>query len=321
MIIKEISIKNYKSLLNLRITNPESFSVFFGTNAAGKSNIFEVLELVSFYLRKPKEALKYFGSFNDLYSFQSENINEKKIIVEIESYSREKLLCEISERSHEVKTQLGGPSEIKEYFDESFSRIFLNNQKIKKEIYKDDIKLNSDGKNAYKVLKRLLQDPEKREVIIELLQFIIPEFKDIDIKEDSFTGKDELIIYEEYSSKPFTGNLISDGTENAISLITALFQSDNPQFLLIEEPENGLNPKVIKEFVQICRDLVSQKKHIIWLATHSQTLVSELKPSEAILVFKQNGITQIKQFNDFNLHNLKMDEAWLSNVLGGGIPW
>jgi predicted ATPase len=153
------------------------------------------------------------------------------------------------------------------------------------------------------------------------LQFVIPEFKNIEIRQDKLTGEEKILIYEDFSSKPFSGNLISDGTQNSISLITALFQSNDPQFLLIEEPENGLNPKVIKEFVQVCRELTKEKGHTIWLATHSQSVVAEIKPEEAILIYKEKGITNVKQFLDLNLHNLKMDDAWLSNVLGGGIPW
>ena len=39
------------------------------------------------------------------------------------------------------------------------------------------------------------------------------------------------------------------------------------------------------------------------------------------MIFKKHGETQAKQFYDIDLHGLKLDEAWLSNVLGGGIPW
>jgi len=38
--------------------------------------------------------------------------------------------------------------------------------------------------------------------------------------------------------------------------------------------------------------------------------------------YKKNGSTEMKQLaKDKNLHGLKMDFAWLSNALGGGVPW
>lgn len=130
------------------------------------------------------------------------------------------------------------------------------------------------------------------------------------------------MIYQKHYERPFNKELISDGTYNIIALLTAVYQSDEPQFLYIEEPENGLHPKAIKQLVNFFRDACEEKGHYIWLNTHSQTLVSVLEPKEIILVDKVNGETQIKQFDkDFNLHGFVMDEAWLTNALGGGLPW
>ncbi len=74
--------------------------------------------------------------------------------------------------------------------------------------------------------------------------------------------------------------------------------------------------------VEFFRKQCEEKGHVIWLNTHSQTLVKALKPEELILVDKKNGETTIKQFSkDYKLYSLDMDEAWLSNALGGGLPW
>jgi len=240
---------------------------------------------------------------------------------QIDSVIQNALNVQIEKENQQIPLTKVSDIEIKKLLGENFSRIFLNNPNINKEIFKDDKKLLPDGSNTNRVLGRLLKDLAQRDDIVEWLQFVIPELQDIKVKQNELTGEDYLTIFEENSSTPFTGNLISDGTRNSVSLITALYQSDEPQFLLIEEPENGLNPKVIKEFVQICREFVKEKGHTIWLATHSQTLISEIGPEEAILVFKENGVTRLKLFQDLKFYNLKMDDAWLSNVLGGGIPW
>jgi len=319
LLINAIKIKNFKSLSDISIINPNPFSVFFGTNAAGKSNIFEALELVSFSVRRPDDALSFFSDIKNLFTVQKWN-EETKIEFEIDSSIPKALSIEITKDDQKVISKRR-EDEIRKLFGEKFSRIFINNKSIKKEIFKDDKKLLADGSNTDKVLGSLLKDTSVREDIVGWLQFIIPEFEDIAVKQNELTGEDYIVVTEKYSSIPFTGNLISDGTKNSISLITSIYQSNEPQFLLIEEPENGLNPKVIKEFVHTCREFVKEKGHIIWLATHSQSLVSEIKPEEAILVFKENGFSQIKQFHDFNMYDLKMDDAWLSNILGGGIPW
>ena len=82
--------------------------------------------------------------------------------------------------------------------------------------------------------------------------------------------------------------------------MTAVYQSDEPQFLCIEEPENGLHPKVIKQLVNFFRSACEEKGHYIWLNTHSQTLVSQLTPDEIILVDKEDGETKIRQVKGFN---------------------
>jgi AAA15 family ATPase/GTPase len=42
--IKSLHIKNFKSIVDLTINEPNPFTVFVGPNGGGKSNIFEALE-------------------------------------------------------------------------------------------------------------------------------------------------------------------------------------------------------------------------------------------------------------------------------------
>ena len=82
-----------------------------------------------------------------------------------------------------------------------------------------------------------------------------------------------------------------------------------------------MNPYAIKELVKFFRQQCADKGHYIWLNTHSQTIVNLLQPEEVIIVNKKDGITVAKQFKDKDMHGLPMDEAWLTNGLGGGVPW
>ncbi|MBC7921596.1 MAG: AAA family ATPase [Ferruginibacter sp.] len=197
----------------------------------------------------------------------------------------------------------------------------MGNDKLVKLPFKDDSRLALDASNLEKVLKRILKDAEKREEMTEWLQLLVPGFERIEVHSDTISGTDTFLIYEKGANQPFTKSLISDGTYNILALLTAVYQSDEPQFLCIEEPENGLNPKVIRELVGLFRSQCEEKGHYIWLNTHSQTLVAALQPKEIILVDKVNGATQVKQLHDTDLHGLRMDEAWLTNALGGGLPW
>lgn len=320
MILNKVYINNYKSLVDLSIVNPNPLTVFFGTNASGKSNLFEALEFISFSLRKSENVVKYFGKFNDLYPYKKHGDERKQLNFLIES-TEGKVSFDVERGSEDIIEVTSTDPVLRSGLANNFSRIFLGETRLKKEILQDDKKLDIDGSNIVDVLYRIFTNQKVKEEFLEWLTLLIPELRDIEIVIDEISGKNNLLVWEEYSPMPFKENLISDGTKNIISLLTVLFQSEEPQFLLIEEPENGLNPKIIKEYIRLLREICSKKNNNIWINTHSQSLVAELTPKEAVLVYKEHGFTQIRQFHDLNLYDLKMDEAWLSNVLGGGIPW
>ena len=130
-----------------------------------------------------------------------------------------------------------------------------------------------------------------------------------------------FFIYEKGTNKPFPRNLISDGTYNILALMASVFQNTQPQFLCIEEPENGLHPQAIELLVDFFREKCEEERHHIWLNTHSPTLVRCMEIDEIILINKINGRTIAKQLTKEDEINIKMDEAWLSNAFGGGILW
>ena len=59
-------------------------------------------------------------------------------------------------------------------------------------------------------------------------------------------AKNLLLCLRQSYDEPFTKELISDGTYNILALLNRrLPKRGKPQFLCIEEPENGLHPKVV----------------------------------------------------------------------------
>jgi predicted ATPase len=355
MKIERLYINNFKSLVDFELVKPNPFSVFVGPNGVGKSNIFEALELafhISKYLSVEMDSLQApnysvqrmqgqditsaFGGWDNVFT-----VNPKLF----EMYEGDSILPSIE--------HLNSAEEIYFYFDfsdntitklnllksvinisniplqesaksikyESFSRLFIKNGELVKIRNIGSEKLSLDASNLEKVLKRLLDNEEKREEIIEWLQLLLPEFSNIEVRTEELSGMSHLLIYEKHSKKPFNKNLISDGTYNILALLTAVFQSDEPQFLCIEEPENGLNPKAIKALVSLFRDACEEKGHYIWLNTHSQSLVNELEAHELIVVDKKEGITVAKQISQADTSDLELDEAWLTGTFQGGLPW
>ncbi len=336
MNLKKLLIENYKSLRNINISEPDRFTVFVGPNAAGKSNIFESIQfavtLSQFYGRDTVRSVGNFIPYENKgnLNFKS-HFNKFESAFTINSYDKKSNgfsfthsnFMQMGEKQDKVFGTFENYHKDADYiqFFTNFSRIFVKNKEIDKLNFDDDYKLSPAAGNLEKVLKRIFKDKTKKDEILEWLQLLIPGLENIEIKSEELSDTNSLLIYEKGTLKPFTKNLISDGTYNIIALLTAVYQSDEPQFLCIEEPENGLNPKVVKELVGLFREKCKEKGHYIWLNTHSQTLVRELTSKEIIIVDKIEGETKVKQIQNMNLHGVPMDEALLSNMIGGGIPW
>jgi predicted ATPase len=210
-----------------------------------------------------------------------------------------------------------------EQFVDSFSRIFIGNENLVRISGSTGFasELIVDGRNLAQILGKIFANDGKREEFLEWLPILIPEFKNLEVRASHFRNEFEFFVYETGSSKPFPSSLISDGTFNILALMSAVFQADQPQFLCIEEPENGLHPQAIEKLVDFFREKCESNKHHIWLNTHSRSLVACLEIEEIILVNKINGRTRAKQMNAADSIDVKTDEAWLTNALGGGLTW
>ena len=330
MKIKSLQIKNFKSIEDLVLIEPNPFSVFVGPNGAGKSNIFEALEFVSFlYVFTPEVSLNFFGEPQDYlkkesFSFKLGTENSEPLEVQLTPTWDHGILKSIQFKNdygstntdQTIKLALSPYLE----FVKKFQKVFLaNRKKGRPNINMRNEAVSVDGSNLERVLKRVFQDTTLKEEITEWLKILIPEFKDIEIRSSDLSGEISFVIFEKSTNTPFAKHLISDGTQNILTLLTAVYQSNEPQFLCIEEPENGLHPLVIKELVNLFRTACEEKGHYIWLNTHSETLVRQLRPEELILVDKRNGATQVKQLKGFDTFGLELDEAWLTNALNGGV--
>ena len=329
MAIEKIHIQNYKSLVDVTIEKPNPFTVFVGPNASGKSNIFEALEFfLSQFRFDVKTVFNLFGGQNSF--MYRGNLNENlsiEFVIDDLNYGItnpviDGILFNLFETTFPQDKVISGKDKvIREQFFLSFNKYFLGNiESVRfRDISNSDNKLIADGSNLELILKRFLKEKDAKEELTDWLGLLIPGFSDFTINYNSLKGIYELYILEKDNPKPFPKKLVSSGTINTLSLLTAILQFDKPQFICIEEPENGVHPEAIKELVYFFKEQCEKKGHYIWLTTHSQSLVSELRPEEIIVVDKINGKTKVKQFQGEEFYSLSMDDAWLSNVLGGGL--
>ncbi|WP_375447979.1 AAA family ATPase [uncultured Fibrella sp.] len=335
MQIKRLVIENFKSIERIELIEPNPFTVFVGPNGSGKSNIFEALEFINYISVNDRHAgLRLFGgrdnvvnrkNKNDIFRFSADFNGNTPDFANFEfnltktgpPFNYLSLISDKGASYRDFLYESGNWFHDYSQFYDSFSRLFIGDRKAPKIDFQDDEALNTTASNLEKVLKRILTDEVLKREIFEWLELFVPGFKAVEIDD-----RDELHWFEESSDRYFTKDLISDGTYNILSLLTAVYQQDHePQFLCIEEPENGLHPKVARELMDFFRLMCEERGHYIWVNTHSPYMASRVRPEELVTVNKINGSTQVKQFKGMNWHGLTADEVWLSNVLGGGNPW
>ena len=190
----------------------------------------------------------------------------------------------------------------------------------------DSTQLGSEGNNLASVWHRLEGDEAIREEVQDWMEMIVPGTENIQAEQQRLDGRIALLFKEEGIEKPFPAHLVSDGTRYALCLLVAVLDAPSVcGMTLIEEPERGLHPKAIRELIDLMRQQASPENPI-WLTTHSESVVRALKLSELVLVDKIDGRTTMKQADAGNISQedlapLGLDEAWLSNLLAGGIPW
>ncbi|MCY7358690.1 MAG: AAA family ATPase [Rudanella sp.] len=322
MQIKRLVIENFKSIERIELVEPNPFTVFVGPNGSGKSNIFEALEFWNLSAKTER------GTVESLFGGQGSYTNRNhpdwavQVKFEMSGASEHRLVQRPSLKGEQEYTVTGSTwgnrnAEEDRQLLGGFSRIFVRNERLLKLVRNDDQSLSLSASNLEKVLKRVLSNETLKNEIFEWLELFVPGFKAVEVDD-----RNELHWFEKDSPNYFTKDLISDGTYNILALLTAVYQSDDkPQFLCIEEPENGLHPQVAGELVDFFRIMCEERGHYIWLNTHSQTMASRVRPEEFVVVDKKNGATQVQQFRKEDFYGMRADEAWLTNSLNGGLAW
>lgn len=190
----------------------------------------------------------------------------------------------------------------------------------------DATRLSGDGSNLASVLRRLERNREASAEILDWMQMIVPGVAKIQTRRRTADNSTALLFKETGAAKQFPAHLVSDGTVYALCMLVAVLGAPAGYGMtLIEEPERGLHAKAIRELVDLMRQNASSERPI-WLTTHSESVVRSLELSELVLVDKVDGTTTMKRADSGNIKQrdlapLTVDEAWLSNLLNGGLPW
>ncbi|MCW5970975.1 MAG: AAA family ATPase [Blastocatellales bacterium] len=151
------------------------------------------------------------------------------------------------------------------------------------------VRLAKDGSNLAEYLLDIRkQDLSAFEGIIETLRCILPYASDV---QPSLTSELERMVYLQFTEQKFKipGWMMSTGTQRIVALL-ALFRHPNPPpLIVIEEIENGLDPRTIHLIIDEIRSVVESGKAQVIITTHSPYLLDLLSVSQIVLVERVEG--------------------------------
>jgi predicted ATPase len=91
----------------------------------------------------------------------------------------------------------------------------------------------------------------------------------------------------------------SDGVLLVLAYLTILSLPQPPKVILLDEPENGIHPKRLRDVISILRDLVGQRRQSqIVLTTHSPYALDMFKPEEVTVCRQINGETKVARLSE-----------------------
>ncbi|MEM0992765.1 MAG: AAA family ATPase [Bacteroidota bacterium] len=211
----------------------------------------------------------------------------------------------------------------------------------------NDYSVNADVSNLVAFLDNMRDAyPQVVQSINQSLQACIAEcrtiiFEKISLSETHHLRKiygdktfKRLGILDRYGQKYWADEL-SDGTLYLLGLLAIIHQPNPPKLLMLEEPENGIHPRRIKEIVDFIFELSERKGVQVILSTHSTVLIDQFKdlpenvfvfdkPAEYTLVNNlQRDIIARSHEQSEKLNLPKVDlsgslgDHWASGLIGG----
>ena len=178
--------------------------------------------------------------------------------------------------------------------------------------------LESNGENVSLALKEIIQDPEGKRKLLNILGDCLPFLKDLDVEMLSdrsflFTTKESY-----FKDKNISSPLLSDGTISIICLVLALYFERN-KLIIVEEPERDVHPAIIPKLVEMMKE-VSEYRQII-ITTHNPEMIRNVDTDSIVTVSRDDeGFSIIKRLDkkkleQFLSNNIMVQDLYVANVL------
>jgi len=155
--------------------------------------------------------------------------------------------------------------------------------------------LKENGANWASILRNMKKTSRGKqawEQVREMMQVVMPQLEDISpLAVGGFILPRFKVREASGEVHQFDPSQISDGTLRILGILLALYQTPHPSLMVIEEPEQTVNPALLAVLADAFRECSERTQLLI--TSHSPHLV-DLFPTENIrVVTMQNGETRI----------------------------
>jgi predicted ATPase len=150
-------------------------------------------------------------------------------------------------------------------------------------------RLNKEGVNLADYLLSIRKlDQQAFDGIVETLQHVLPYAKDL---QPALTSELERTVYLQLTEADFKvpGWLLSTGTLRILAFLALFRHPTPPPLIVIEEIENGLDPRTLHLLVDEIRTLVESGRSQVIVTTHSPYLLDLLDLSHIVMVERIDG--------------------------------
>jgi len=129
-------------------------------------------------------------------------------------------------------------------------------------------------------------------------------------------GEGKGLHFQLRSGTVIPASQVSDGALLVLAYLAILMSPAAPRVLLVEEPENGVHPALLKNVLSILRELIAEQDRTqVILTTHSPYVLDLFEPQEVTLLTKEaNGEVRAHRLSESETVKSQIDTFTLGEI-------
>lgn len=157
--------------------------------------------------------------------------------------------------------------------------------------------LSREGENLSLVIEYLYKN--KRATFDQILKHLTMRVPGITNVESKTTEEGRVLLkfQDGQLQDPFLARYVSDGTIKMLAYLTLLYDPMPHPLLCVEEPENQLYPKLLRELAEEFRSYANRGGQV-FVSTHSPDFLNATQLKEVFWLVKQGGYTKVLRARD-----------------------